>query len=1034
MKRQPPYFEKFCWRFPIACLLTAFSFGALAAAPDAQLPDPQSPVAPRGLPFTRSYPLEEIGNVPRGARLTFDRFGRLAVVQDGFYTVLNDTVWLDLEEAGSANVTMSNVVQGEDGRAYYASGGSWGTVEFSPRGKLRPRSLVPADPPKWVLTTAFSEIVVTSQGVYFAGWSGVVFWDFATQKNRFFEVARISKMFRIGDRVYTASFGESLQWVDGRAGVLRPVPHTSFGEAPVDQATSLDATSALLATRDGRILVFDGTTLSPWPVQSRHQLTGRVSSLCRLVDGGVAVAITGKGLFLVSPKGDLLTSLRSSEYQRIIDLATREAGVLWVAGENGVEKVFYGSPLTVFGQRLGLALSWPVVARWRGRVFVASSGQLFEAIPGPAGAASRFELVTGQPAEGVWAIAFNDEHLLVGNAKGAFELGDDGRFSSIVGGIDVGRIVLLGPDLCFLISRTQVAVMRWSGNRWTECAPRIPSVGYAPVVHRAKNSVWLELGANQVVRLSFRDGELHSRLFADFPWKELRWVNVGIVDDTVVLSGPPGQRLFFDENTERFCEAPQLRRLLDQCPRWILRVRKDELGTIWATHEQGVVALVPQDNGYRIDATSFELNNEHFPLVQILPGNDIWFATGQSLYHVERRDTADSHVVLRPMLVSATDGRTNVELLREAAPAAAPLRLPYGQNDLSFRFFAGSYAWRRAPIYEFRLADGQDWRTLGTGSLLSFPGLREGNYRLDVRIANAEGSASQPVSFPFEILPPWPRTGPAYALYVLSGLLAVSGLLRWSVQRAHRRNVDLEKIVGERTAQLESTMQRLNEETRNAATLAERDRLAGEIHDSLQQGLSGLILQLDATLKLATLTSDVRSRLNVARNMVSFTRHEVQHAIWDMESPLLEDTELGEALRKIAGLIGSATAKIEVTVSGAPVSLPSAIQHNLLRIAQEAITNAVRHAGPSVIAVRLEYLPDAIALTVIDDGVGFRPEDVLANGIGHFGLRGLRGRANKIGGRLRIESSPENGASIEIVVPFPFVAAASVNHATSSAN
>src|SRR5688572_11690170 len=114
-------------------------------------------------------------------------------------------------------------------------------------------------------------------------------------------------------------------------------------------------------------------------------------------------------------------------------------------------------------------------------------------------------------------------------------------------------------------------------------------------------------------------------------------------------------------------------------------------------------------------------------------------------------------------------------------------------------------------------------------------------------------------------------------------------------------------------------MQQLNEETRNAATVAERNRLAGEIHDSLQQGLSGLILQLDATLKLPALAPDVRSRLLVARNMVSFTRHEVQHAVWDMESPLLDDAELGTALQKMATLISPGTPWVEIKVSGSSV-------------------------------------------------------------------------------------------------------------------
>jgi len=973
-----------------------------------------------GLPFTRSYPFEEIGNVPRGARLGFDRFGRLAVFHDGFYMVLNDTTWLDLVDKESGVISMPVIVQGPDGRVFYAGFGSWGLVELTAEGKLRPRPLLPPNPPKWALTTAFSDVAVTGRGVFFGGWSGVVYWDFATQKYQFFEVVGFSKLFSVGDQAYVSAYGSALRRIDISDSKLRLIDDTNYGEDAIAQSTNLDRSRALVSTRSGRILMFDGNRLTPWPGQQRYDLTGRVTCLERLIGGGVAVAVAGKGLFVVSKDGEMISALTGSEYHRITQLATRESGVLWASGEYGIQKVLYGSPLTVFGQRLGLNPSWPLVVHWNGRIVVATGGGLFEAIPGADDSASHFEPMKNQPAAGAWAVTASGPHLLVGNGQGAFAMVRDVGFTTVVPRMDVARLEMLGEDLCFAIGRSEIAVIRWTDGRWMECAPRIPSLGYPSLVHCAKKSMWIELGAGRVVRLTLEDDRLYAQVLENFPWKEKSWVNVGIVDDTVVLSGPPGGRVFYDENTGKFCEAPELQRLLDQSPSWILRVRKDQTGTLWATHDQGVITFTPKNGKYEIDTTTFDLNNEHFPVVQLLPDNDVWMSTGQSLYHVDQRRVFEAGSTLHPMLVSVADGRTNAELFGDPIPSSVPLQLPYAKNNLSFRFFAGSYAWRRAPIYEFRLSSGQDrWTSLGTGSLLSFPGLREGNYHLDVRIANALGPIGPPASLQFEILPPWQRTWPAYTLYGMSAAFAIFGLVRWSGHHARRRNLALEKTVGERTHELKITMLKLNDETRNAATLTERDRLAGEIHDSLQQGLSGLMLQLDATLKLPVIAADVRSRLNVARNMVSFTRHEVQHAVWDMESPLLEGTELGEALRKIAALIGTGTTKIEIAVSGDAAPLPTAIQHHLLRIAQEAITNAVRHAGPTTITVRLEYQHRAVRLSVEDDGVGFNPDEVLANSVGHFGLRGLRGRAAKIGGELRIESFPGKGTRIEIIAPLP---------------
>ena len=261
---------------------------------------------------------------------------------------------------------------------------------------------------------------------------------------------------------------------------------------------------------------------------------------------------------------------------------------------------------------------------------------------------------------------------------------------------------------------------------------------------------------------------------------------------------------------------------------------------------------------------------------------------------------------------------------------------------------------------------------------------------------------------------------PIYVVETLLGLGAIAALIAFIGQRQRARTAMLEKLVQARTSELRSTMQQLNEETRHAAVLAERDRLAGEIHDSIQQGLSGLMLQLDATLRLSDISQEVRSRLNVARNMVSFTRQEVQQAVWDLASPLLENGDLGAGLQKIAALVDVGGPRIRTAVTGIPHPLPQEQTHHLLRIAQEAITNAIRHAHATHIDVGLEYGASSVTLTVHDDGCGFNPANAMAGDLGHFGLRGIRARAAKIDGVLQIISAQENpGTTIKIVVHNP---------------
>lgn len=983
-------------------------------------PTPEAVPAVHGLPFTRSYPLEEIGNVAPGAHLNFDSFGRLAVVQEGVYAVLNDTSWVQMAPpVDQHSMGMANVVEGGDGNTYYGGRGSWGTVSLAANSLLHPKSLVPPDAPVWAHESSFDHIVPMPDGVYFAGAGGVAYWSFAAQRTRIFTLPDTAEIFSVGDKVFASAQGQPLTHIDGRTGALKPIPGTDFGGSRVEYACALDAGHSLVYVRDGRLLVFDGQRLSPWIGQTRNGLSGSVTALQHLVDGGTAVAITGKGLYLISPSGELNLALTTTPYHRITRLASREPGVLWVAVEDAIEKVYYGGAYTVFGQRLGLPVSWPLVFRWGDRIVVLTSGQLYRSVPQPRGSPGFFEAMPGPAGGEIWAAAARGTQLLVGNGTGVYAAEPDGRFELVLPMRGVNNLSMVGPDLCFVIGHEETAVLRWKDGRWSEAAPRIASVGNTPVTHTSSRAVWVEFGGNRVARLALEDGRLVWRVFAESSWKDALWVNVGIVGDTVMFSGVPDQRqIFFDDRTGKFRDDPALRRLLAQSPYPITRIQKDETGTLWATHRRGVVTFTPQPGGgYAVDGTTFNLVNDLYPSVWLLPGDDVWLTCGRSLYHVERRARGEPTPMPHPMLVSIADGRTNAELFDARSPAARPLELSFRQNSLRFRFFSGTYAWRHAPVYEFRLNGRDNWETLGAGTPLSFPGLREGGYRLEVRLAGERSGANPPAVVDFEIRPPWFRTWPAYLAYGLAAALLVLTLVRWSNARSRRRNLMLEQLVHDRTHQLESTMEKLNEETRISATLAERNRLAGEIHDSLQQGLSGAILQLDATLRLPAVIGQLRARLDVVRNMISFTRHEVQHAVWDMESSLLENADLGDALRKLTELIGSGAAAVSVEVTGEPVALSSAVKHHLLRAAQEATTNAVRHANAGQIAIRLEYQPDTVGLTITDDGVGFLPHDVLSKSIGHFGLRGMRARAKRIGADLQIHSAPGEGTSIRLTVP-----------------
>lgn len=964
----------------------------------------------RGLPLTRLYAFEEIGNVTRGCQLTFDEVGRVTLVQGGAYVALNDSTWLNLAEQGG--IQMLATVCAADGSTYYGALGSWGRVVATANGQVRPVSMVPDAFPPWVRATNFVQILPTPSGVYFAGWNGIVFWNRATGQNTFFALPAVACIFVLGNDVFASSHEKGVRRLDPNDGSLQPTQ--GLDSTFVDNVVPLSAGRYLLSTTDGRLLVYARGALTPWTGPLVGDLSGRVSALKKLVEGEIAVAVVGRGLFITDEHGAIRTALTTAEYHRVVHLANNEPGVLWAAVESGVTKVLYGSPVSLVGQALGLPVWFPQVVAWKNSIVVASAGQLYVPVPTIQGTATRFELMPGQPESGAWAIAAEGDRLLAGNRDGVFSY-ENGSFVPVVSDLDAARLVLVAPDLCLVLGDKEIAALRREAGTWRECAARVPGIGYPAVVHASNRAAWIEVGADRVARVSFEADKLKVCRFDEFPWPDPRWVHVSVVGDTVILAGLP-DKIFFDERTGQFCDAPELRQLLDRAPYWVARVCEDDDGNLFASHGHGVFAIVAGASGHTFDTTTYDLIDDQAPILRRIPGHGIWASTGPALYHIAGRQESGARPGFAPRLLSLRDRRTGAELLNARRSPGALERLPYRQNSLDFRFFAGSYAARRSPTYEVRI-DDHPWTSLGSNSLFTLSDLREGTYRLDIRLMSRHGVSGPPVSYHFAIAAPWYRSSYAYGGYALLGAALVYLLNRLSVRQARASNAALERVAADRTKELRQTMERLRQETETSATLAERNRLAGEIHDSLEQGFTGLALQLETTAGFANCPPEVKAGLATALNMVTFGRNELRHVVRDLHSAMLDTADLPTALRHMVAQVAPDSHSAVVVVQGTPRKLGPSTEHHLLRIAQEAITNAVKHAAALQLTVTLAFNERDVQLTIADNGCGFDPSTAQLQIHAHFGLPGMRSRARMIEAVLEITSRPGAGTCIALRVP-----------------
>ena len=183
------------------------------------------------------------------------------------------------------------------------------------------------------------------------------------------------------------------------------------------------------------------------------------------------------------------------------------------------------------------------------------------------------------------------------------------------------------------------------------------------------------------------------------------------------------------------------------------------------------------------------------------------------------------------------------------------------------------------------------------------------------------------------------------------------------------------------------------------AVLTERTRVARELHDTVEQGLAGITLQLEAVAgSLQTAPEAARQLLDVARQMLRYSLEETKRSVMDLRSQALETRDLQGALTNLARQMTLGTrVQAEVRVTGQPQRLDAAQEHHLLRIGLEALTNALKHGDATRIEIELAFGPAATNLIVSDNGRGLRPGERAEPGA-HFGLQGVRERVDKLGG------------------------------------
>ena len=237
-----------------------------------------------------------------------------------------------------------------------------------------------------------------------------------------------------------------------------------------------------------------------------------------------------------------------------------------------------------------------------------------------------------------------------------------------------------------------------------------------------------------------------------------------------------------------------------------------------------------------------------------------------------------------------------------------------------------------------------------------------------------------------------------------------------AVNSYHSAELELAQTLAQQVA-LAMQLENFAEQRRQAAILEERNRLAREIHDTFAQGLTGVIIQLEAAKEvIETTPDDAHSHLTRATALARESLTEARRSVRALRPQVLDHLDLPTALERLSVQLEASTQiPIAFTLHGTPYPLPAEVAANLLRISQVAIINAWKHAQPRAISLVLGFYSHEVQLHIQDDGRGFDTLTSLA-GSG-FGLTSMRERAERLGGHLTLTSALGQGTKIAVKVP-----------------
>lgn len=735
----------------------------------------------------------------------------------------------------------SEVAVDAEGKIYSGIAGGIARIELGEeaRWRLKPVSGLPGDS-TIQSSTMVSVSTVGDNWFWYGGSGAIVTWRPGQQPKMVGRVSSIEHIFSLGDDVFISeqSSGGLYKVTANNGAVKRVTAAEQLASETVTCSVPFGPGKLLVGTSFAGLKIFDGAVFKPFVAPGILSGGQRVTDLCVAGEGLFAAAVDTVGIVFFDRSGRTLQVLdRSLDHRlaRAQRLCYATNGVLWVLLNDGVARVEFPSIFSHFEPLVASGLAYAKPLRHDGKLWMLADGRAMRGVYDDAGRLERFQQDT-PPGRYLFVLADVEGQLLGTNETGIFAYQDDswklvvphivnarvglGRFH------DAGTLYVARDEFGYL-SNTPDGIV----------AHRIATPGLGDSYNAftdGKGIIWIELGTSRVGRLDSTGSQPVLRIFGPESGLTDGWVEIYVFEG-VARFHLPSHLFRFDEKTQNFVED---RRLLARAPQLASasgRPVTDKLGQLWYTALGNAHTLLPKQAakpGYIPNTIPVGFPPTEYTLEE---NGVMWMFANRRL---SRMDPSFPHLSAAPINAQITSVEFSATGTHRFRPGKTLEPVAYADNSLVIHFAAPANPFTSSVTFEVLLEGaGTQWVSMGTAGSASFNRLKEGDYVFHVRPI-ADGTAGGEAVLTFTIRPPWFRTPLAWVIYVLSaiGLVAFAAWLSAFLQR--RENERLERVVTERTEELNVTNRQLGrqiqETTEKSAALAASEERYRRLNTDLE--------------------------------------------------------------------------------------------------------------------------------------------------------------------------------------------------------